>query len=157
MDRSQVLKKIDKAWRALLASYAGLSEAEMQAPGVVSDWSVKDIIAHVTTWNEEALKHLPTILAGQRPQKYSVAYGGIDAFNAMMLVQLREVPLSEVLERRDHIYRRLISYIQQVPEELLATETRFRRRLRFDTYRHYAEHTRTITDWRQRVTSHGDG
>jgi len=28
----------------------------MQLPGVVGDWSVKDIIAHVTGWEEEALK-----------------------------------------------------------------------------------------------------
>ena len=34
----------------------------MSEQGVTGSWSVKDIIAHVTTWEEEALKHLPLIL-----------------------------------------------------------------------------------------------
>lgn len=35
-------------------------------------------------WHEEALKHLPAVLEGRRPPRYSVTYGGIDAFNAQM-------------------------------------------------------------------------
>jgi hypothetical protein len=35
-----------------------------------------------------------------------------------------------------------------VPEEQFARETRFRRRLRLDTYRHYLEHARAIREWR---------
>jgi hypothetical protein len=84
MDRAQLLKRVDRAWQALLASYAGLSEAEMTEPGVTGGWSVKDIVAHVTWWEEEALTHLPLIMAGGRPPRYSATYGGIDAFNAQM-------------------------------------------------------------------------
>ena len=47
-------------------------------------WSIKDIIAHVTTWEGEALTHLPRILAGEKSPRYSVTYGGIDAFNAYL-------------------------------------------------------------------------
>jgi hypothetical protein len=35
-----------------------------------------------------------------------------------------------------------------VPEEQFARETRFRRRLRLDTYRHNLEHARAIREWR---------
>ena len=58
-----------------------MSNARLVAPNVVDDWSVKDILAHVTTWEEEALKHLPLIIAGRTPPR-SAAQGGIDAFNA---------------------------------------------------------------------------
>jgi hypothetical protein len=63
---------------AFRESYAGLSQAVLLAAGVTKAWSVKDIIAHVTTWEEEALKHLPAILEGRKPPRYSVVYGGID-------------------------------------------------------------------------------
>jgi DinB superfamily len=84
MDRQRLLKRIDTAWRAFKESYAGLSEAQLMEPGVSGVWSVRDIIAHVTTWEEEALKHLPSILEDRRPPRYPVTYGGIDAFNAQM-------------------------------------------------------------------------
>jgi hypothetical protein len=80
--RAQLLKRLDNAWLAFKKSYAGLSDAEVLEPGVTGAWSVRDIIAHVTTWEEEALKHLPLILKGGKPPRYSVTYGGINAFNA---------------------------------------------------------------------------
>ena len=58
VDRQRLLKRLDTAWRDFKESYAGLSEAQLMEPGVTSGWSVRDIIAHVTTWEEEALKHL---------------------------------------------------------------------------------------------------
>ena len=58
MNRSQLLKRLDKAWEELEASYDGLSDSEMMEPGVMDTWSVRDIIAHVSWWEEEALMHL---------------------------------------------------------------------------------------------------
>jgi len=147
--RAQLLKRIDKAWQALQESYAGLSDAELVQAGVTGTWSVKDTIAHVTWWEEEALTHLPLILAGGRPPRYSVVYGGIDAFNAQMAEQKGKLSLFEVLQERDDTHRRLIDYLQTVPEDQIATETRFRRRLRLDTYGHYSKHTAAIRAWRE--------
>ena len=150
MDRAQLLKRVDRAWQGLLASYAGLSEAELMQPGVTGDWSVKEIIAHVTWWEEEALTHLPVILDGGRPPRYSVQYGGIDAFNALMAERKAGLSLAEVLEARDETHRRLIEFLQTVPESELVRETRFRRRLRLDTYGHYRLHAEAIRAWRER-------
>jgi hypothetical protein len=150
MDRSQLLKRLDTAWQALAASYANLSASEMREPGAVGAWSIQDIIGHVTTWEEEALTHLPRILAGGKPPRYSVTYGGIDAFNAQTTAQKRSLSLTEVIRQRDDTHRRLIAFIQSAPAELLVTETRFRRRLRLDTYSHYTKHTEAIRKWRSK-------
>ena len=150
MNRQQLLNRLDTAWTAFQASYAGLSISRLTEPGVAGDWSVKDIIAHVTWWEEEALRHLPLIIAEGRPPRYSVAYGGIDAFNAMMAERKRDVPLSDVLTQQHDTHRRLIDFIQSVSEDQFTRETRFRRRLRLDTYSHYPIHTNAIEEWRQR-------
>jgi hypothetical protein len=136
------------AWTAFRDSYAGLTNGELLERGVAGDWSVKDVIAHVTWWEEEALRHLPVVLAGARPLRYSVLYGGIDAFNAQKFEQKRSLSLSEVLDEQDETHRRLIDYLQTVPEDQFTRETRFRRRLRLDTYSHYPIHTRAIQEWR---------
>lgn len=150
MNRGQLLSRLDVAWAAFKASYAGLPDPELMVPGVTGAWSIKDIIAHVTWWEEEALAHLPRILTGGRPPRYSVRYGGIDAFNAQKTEQHSPLSLAEVLRRQDDTHRRLIAYIGDVPEEQFATETRFRHRLRLDTYGHYPEHARAIREWRSR-------
>ena len=149
MDRSQLLKRLDKAWEVFKESYAGLSDAELMEPGVTGAWSVRDIIAHVTWWEEEALTHLPLILDGRKPPRYSVTYGGIDAFNAMMTEQRKDLPLAEVLRQRDDTHRRLVDFIESVSEDQFIRETRFRHRLRLDTYSHYPKHAEGIRKWRE--------
>lgn len=148
MNREQLLDKLNKAWSDLQASYAGITEARLLEPGVVDNWSVKDILAHVTTWEDEALASLPLIAEGGKPFKYSVRYGGIDAFNALKTEEKKTLPLSEVLRQLDETHRKLIDYIERVPEEQFTRETPFRHRLRFDTYRHYSGHALLIKQWR---------
>src|SRR5215212_5560803 len=150
MNRQQLLNRLDIGWTAFEASYAGLSDSRLTEPGVAGDWSVRDVIAHVTWWEEEALRHLPLIVAGGRPPRYSVAYGGIDAFNALMAERKRDLALTDILTLQDDTHQRLIDFIQAVPEDQFTRETRFRRRLRLDTYSHYPIHTRAIQEWRQR-------
>ena len=128
MSRADLLRRLDARWKALVASYDGLSETDQLEPGVTGTWSVKDIIAHVTTWEAEALAHLPVILAGGKPPRYSVAHGGIDAFNARMTSRNRELTLAEVRRRRDDTHRRLLDLIQNAPEGALDSDTRVRRR-----------------------------
>ena len=120
----------------------------MMAPGVAGDWSVKDTLAHVATWEEEALKYLPLVLAGGRPPRYA-SYGGIDAFNARMAEAKRRLSLAEVQRHLEETHRQLIAYLRRVPEEQFATETRFRHRLRLDTYSHYPLHATMIRAWRE--------
>jgi uncharacterized protein (TIGR03083 family) len=148
MNQEQLFRKIEQAWADLQAAYAGLSETEMNRPGVTGEWSVKDILAHVTTWEEEALKSLPIIQRGERPERYSVLYGGIDAFNAQMAEQKRELPLQQVMAELEATHRRLLELVANAPDEQITTETRFRRRLRLDTYSHYPLHAEAIRQWR---------
>jgi hypothetical protein len=150
MTQEQILQRLEKAWTALAQSYAGLSESRLLEAGVSGLWSVRDILAHVTTWEEEALQYLPVILANGKPPRYSITHGGINAFNAEMTRQKKDLPLAKVLEQFESTHRRLIDLVRSVPEDQFARETRFRRRLRADTYGHYPQHTLAIRKWRER-------
>jgi hypothetical protein len=88
------------------------------------------------------------VLAGRRPPRYSVTHGGINAFNAQMTQRNRDLSLAEVMRLRDDTHRRLVEFVQGVPESECGSDTRFRRRLRLDTYGHYAVHARAIRAWR---------
>jgi hypothetical protein len=151
MTRQQLLQRLDKAWIAFKDSYAGLSESDILEPGVTKAWSVRDIIAHVTTWEEEALKHLPAILEGRRPPRYSVTYGGIDVFNALMTTKKAGLSLAEVYSQQEEVHRQVIDVVMRTPHDQLGHDTRYRRRLRLDTYGHYPKHTEAIQRWRSRI------
>ena len=151
MDRQQLLSKLDRAWADFEQSFAGLTDAQMLEPGVVGDWSVKDILAHVTTWEEEALKSLPLILEGRKPPKYSVLYGGIDAFNAQQSEMKHSLPLADILSQAETTHGRLVSFLEGVAEEQFIRDTPFRHRLRLDTYSHYPLHARMIREWRAKA------
>ncbi len=144
MDRRQLLERLESGWEAFKASYAGLSDSELLKPGVTGAWSVRDIIAHVTAWEEEALKYLPLILEGGKPPRYSATYGGIDAFNARMTEQKSGLSLADVLAQQDETHRRLVALVQSVTADQFTRETPFRRRLRLDTYGHYPQHAEAI-------------
>ena len=147
---TNLLDKLNAAWSEFHESYDGLADEHLLQPGVTGEWSVRDHIAHVTRWEEEALKHLPLILDGGQPPRYSVTYGGIDAFNALMTEQTRDLSLAAVRRQSMDTHHRLVAYIQRVPPAHLSAETRFRHRLRLDTYGHYPIHTRQIRAWRER-------
>ena len=153
MNRQQFLTRLDKEWQALKDSFSGLSETQLLIPGVSGNWSVKDILAHVTTWEEEALKYAPTILKGERPPRYSVMYGGIDAFNARVTEQKRDLEIVEVLRQMTDTHQRLVEFIEGIPEEQFKSETSFRRRVRLDTYSHYPKHAKAIKAWRDQSRS----
>jgi hypothetical protein len=144
VDRGEFLSRLEKTWSIFKESYAGLSDLQLTEPGVTGEWSVRDIVAHMTTWEQEALTHLPTILKGDKPPRYSITHGGINAFNRTMTEQKSGLTLAEVRRQAEDTYRRLLSFIESVPEDLFRSKTPFRHRLRLDTYSHYPKHADAI-------------
>ena len=145
MNRAQLLKRIEGRWEVLQQTMQGLPEKAVMEPGVVGRWSVKDLMGHVTTWEREALTHLPTIMRGMRTPRY----GGVDPFNARESAKKQGFPLDEIRRQMADAHEELLAFLADVPEEHFATETRFRGRLRLDTYGHYGEHASQIAAWRQ--------
>lgn len=144
MSTEQILEKLENRWQEFLKSFKGLTESQMTRPGSDGGWSIKDILVHVRTWEEEALKYLPTIVEDQRLPRYKDLYGGINAFNAMTYETNKDLPLKTVLSILEDTHKRLLAYLRSVPEEQFGSGTRFRRRLAADTHNHYPEHTETI-------------
>jgi len=65
-----------------------------------------------------------------------------------MTEQKRGLSPRAVFHQMEETHRHLVDYVQNAPEEQFATETRFRRRLRLDTYSHYPHHEKAIREWR---------
>ncbi len=149
----RLLGKLDAAWMAFRESSAGLADDQVLLPGVTGAWSIRDLIAHVTWWDEEAITHLPLILAGGTPPRYSVKYGGIDTFNALMTERKAGLSLDAVRHEFAETHARLVDYLASLSPDDIMVNDRFKRRLRLDTYGHYPIHTADILAWRERRRS----
>lgn len=148
MANEKLIAKIEGAWAAFQASYVGLTAEQMAQPGAVGEWSVKDILAHVTTWEQESLELLPIIAAGGKAGSYRQLYGGIDAFNEQMSARKRGLSLDEVLRQLEATHQRLIDYIAAASAEQFSSKSRCRRRLGWDSFNHYPHHEQAIRAWR---------
>ena len=149
MKRENLAKRLESRWWDLYDSFQGLPRDLLQEPGVVGRWSIRDVLIHVATWDEEALKALPVIEEGGRVPRYSTLYGGIDAFNARTQERKQNLSLDQVFTELGETHGRLLAYLADVPDSAFARENRFLRRLRQDTYGHYLEHADQIREWRR--------
>ena len=85
----------------------------------------------------------------EEPPKYSVAYGGIKAFNSYKTEEKKNLSLSQVLRQQEDTHRRLVEFIESTSEDQFSGATRYRHRLRLDTYSHYPKHAAAIRKWRE--------
>lgn len=150
MSKEQVLNRIEQGWEIFLESIRGLTDNEMMESGVVGYWSVRDVLAHIATWDQEALKVLPLILEGKPTPGYT-RYGGIDAFNAKEQEQKRHLSLELVKQELAATHQLLLNFLAELPESAFSPKSRFVKRLPNDTYDHYREHADQIIKWRAEI------
>jgi hypothetical protein len=83
-------------------------------------------------------------MQGKRPPRY----GGVDNFNARQNDANSRLSVTQARDALQQSHRRLLDFIASVDDSWFETETRFRHRLRLDTWGHYREHTQAILAWR---------
>jgi len=132
LKKERTLVRLEREWQALTNTWKGLPEDVLLQPGAVGHWSVRDVMAHIATWNDEALKALPLILEGRPLPRYM----GIDAFNAREQARKQHLSLEQVKKELPATYNKLTDYLQNLPETAFGSP-RFRKRLRLDTIGHY--------------------
>ncbi len=123
MTKAQLLAELQDeqaAWEALLS---GVDEAHMTEPGVAGEWSMKDIIAHMTGWRRRSVGRFQAALHHQpMPAPYWPSHLRTDdEINAWMVESNRDRPVSAVLQDDRAIFQQLVDTLSAFPEaELLA-------------------------------------
>jgi len=98
----------------------GLTPDQWLAPHVCGVWSVKDILAHLTSFEwvlAEVL--LDTVDPGPTPTLNMFTSMDGDSFNAFEVGQRREKTAPEVLAEYDEGYERVMSIVPRIDPEVL--------------------------------------
>lgn len=162
MNKKELLTMLESErsrWDDLIAT---LSKEQLSTPGVVGQWSVKDMISHLTTWESRPIAWLEAVRDDGRPQAAPWSPDLTEEqVNAWIWQTNRERPLDQVLAESKRSHQELVSLIRSTSEEDLITPKRFSwatagsvaAGIPANTYEHYREHGAQIRSWLEKIHS----
>jgi uncharacterized damage-inducible protein DinB len=143
------------AWGDLLAE---IGADRMVEPGVEGDWSVKDIVAHVT-WHEREMLGILQARALVGSDLWNLP---LDQRNAAIFEQNKNRTLNDVLEESRQISPQLLELAEDLSNEELNDPRRFSGMpedwspaglIADNTFVHYRDHIASIRTWLDRTKS----
>jgi hypothetical protein len=153
MDKSTLLNNIQTKQAELDALLAPLSEEQMTTPGVNGEWSIKDVMAHMTVWEHILLKGLHAAIEGGDPgfpEDFS-----LDEANEQFYQENKNRPLADIMADYQQSYERILVDVAKLTDEDLNDPHRFSWRggepfwqfVEGNTYGHIDEHIGSIRNW----------
>jgi uncharacterized protein (TIGR03083 family) len=143
--KTDILEHVHATHNEFSEALAQIPPERMTLPGVNGDWSVKDVLAHISWWERHLLRRLHT---GQddlyRPGVDPRA--ATDTANAEIFAASHERPLQDIRAEFDASYQELLNALETLPAEL-ATEDETYQVIGADTFGHYPEHTAMLRAW----------
>jgi len=136
-------------WETLLAE---VDEERVTEPGPAGEWSLKDIIAHVT-WGEREMVGVLEARALVGSDLWNVS---TDERNAAVYEQNRDRSLPDVLTEAQEVHTRLLAALETVSDEDLNDPRRYKdmlddwvpwKLIAGNSYGHYDEHSPSIRAW----------
>jgi hypothetical protein len=156
MSGEDLLRRIRQDRAEFAGLWAGLSESQMtQRPGVQDDWSVKDLIVHMTWWENYMIGRIGKIIAGtDKPGNQE-----LDDINAQILEVNKDRLLQDVVAEFDANMQRLETFITGLTDEQIndadAVDYGGRQLLKFlisDTFGHYGVHRPDLERYTQQIS-----
>ena len=162
-NKAEVLEMMERGYTAFEALLAPLSEVQLTEPGVSGDWSLKDILVHIATWQGRAAQILEAAQRNEQPQLTPPikTEEEMDQFNNATFAANRSRPLAEVKQDFHTSYQQLLAATRALDEADLLDPGRFAwmkgnalwKTVEGDSFGHYDEHRPAIEAWlaRQRL------
>ncbi len=145
--KSHILQMVRSEASAFEALVAGLTDTRLEEPGVTGQWSVKDILAHLTWWQLRMLKKLdnqqPPFGLPDEDHEETIARINDEVYSAHRDQQAAEARAAFLAANR-HVQETLAGYA----EEFLLAHTED---IAADTWDHFAEHRHSIEQWLARA------
>lgn len=159
MTQDEILDALEDQREAFLEAIDGLSDEQLEQPGVIGDWSIKDIMFHLTMWESELVKLLWQAAQGVQPTTVHFSKVSVDERNAAWSALTRDRSLEQVIDDfagvRKQTSRRLAAFkdkdLQDPKRYPWLKDHPLWVWIAEDSFKHEAEHTAQIIQWRQKL------
>ena len=119
--KSQILTESRKEYEALERFLSSLSPEEMLEPGMLGEWSVKDVLAHLYEWEQMVLGWLAAGQSGETPHVPAEGYkwSQLPALNDEIREKHSARSLDEMMKMYHESYKQIMETIDNLSEETL--------------------------------------
>jgi uncharacterized protein (TIGR03083 family) len=132
---------------------AQLSVEQINQPGAVGVWSVKDVLAHLAFWERYCVRMLRAVARGETPEMD--ADDATERSNASVVAQYYQRPLSGVVADWQQAREDLLEQLERLADDDLHDPDRFPwsagrtllERIAGNSYEHEQEHIDQIRAW----------
>ena len=142
--KERVIEEIAKEWQNLEGLLAQVVPERMEEAGVVESWSMKDLIGHITTWEDKAVDRIRKYLPDRDLEM--LKWPDVDAFNERTVASKKAVPLAELRSALGRTHQEMVRIFSGLDEEIF-DRPEVEERIRIDTFAHYREHAEAIKSW----------
>lgn len=127
-NKALLLSESQKEHELLEQLLAPLSAEQMCCPGVLGEWAVKDVLAHLSAWEQMVLSWYQAGLRGEKPIVPSEDYkwNQLPALNQHIYETYRDWPIEDILTRFRESYHQVMTLIESLSDEELFTPGRYR-------------------------------
>ncbi len=140
MIKEQVRAAIDDSWRSFKRALEPLTSADMEVPGVCGEWSVKEVLIHISAWETRATASL---ISGEPCPELEDP----DAFDEMERLRYAGMEVADASTHLEATHRALRDAIEASEPELFSSGSALRKELDSGTSFHYDEHADGIRIW----------
>jgi hypothetical protein len=125
--KKQLLETIEVEHKALDQLLAGLSPAQMIEPGIVGEWSVKDVLAHLLEWQQMVLRWYSAGLQGKVPAipAEGMNWAQLPQLNQQIYEKHCHRPLADIQKEFKASHQKCLSTIQGLSEDDLFVRGRY--------------------------------
>lgn len=153
MNKPELIAALNDSRKALLDAIDDLTDIEMIESGVIEDWSVKDMLAHLTAWEAELIKLLAQARTTKRPGYFEL--GDTDTVNAKWYNENKNRPLDRVMADFNAVRKQTVRQVESYNDKDLNNPTLFKwlngdplwKWVASQTFEHEAEHVEQIKKW----------
>ena len=146
----ELLDGLAAARDEFLAAVADIDPALRTTPGLVGDWSARDLLAHVGYWAGHAAESLHRAEQGEL-HEFGRDELSVDERNEVVNRVARETDYATVASREEGAYEAFVARLAAVDPESLddrdADGDTLEEIIAFDGADHYREHTLDIRAW----------
>ena len=142
-DVQALLERIEEAWRQLFAVLDDIPEERQSEPGVIGEWSLKDLFGHLAFWDDHATEEIERALAGLSRQD--------NAWQQMNETDHAARQDRTLPEQRSAMHQAHAALVERLESVAGIEAARIDEAIRVDTYEHYLDHIKDIQSWRQRA------
>ena len=157
MDKATLLDNMSAGHEMLEKVLSPLNEAQMTATGVNGDWSIKDVLVHLTAWQQRLLADMQAATRGEEAAISTVDITGeeMDRLNEQFYQENKARQVNEVLSDFQSTHTNLLAAVQAMTGEDLTDPHRFAwtdgkplwQFIASETYEHILEHIGAIRRW----------